>query len=116
MFNLSKDNGKPGRAAPKNISAKEAKAIMDEGKPFTLIDVRTADEFRELRIKGAILIPVDEMDSVQSKLPDKNALILVYCLSGARSTRAAKLLANMGYTNVNNFGGIMNWPYDTISG
>ncbi|MCL2832195.1 MAG: rhodanese-like domain-containing protein [Treponema sp.] len=102
---------------PKNISAKDAKAVMDSGQPYTLVDVRTRDEFEEKRIKGAINIPVDEVESAaESKLRDKNAVILVYCLSGGRSSRACKLLANMGYTNVSNFGGIMSWPYDTISG
>jgi len=111
------DDGKAGKVKARNISPKEAKAIMDEGKPFTLVDVRTPDEFREMHIKGAVLIPVDEIESrAEKKLPDKDAVILVYCASGARSGRASKVLAGMGYTNVNNFGGIMGWPYETVSG
>jgi len=121
FFGSGKDSpggdDKPGKVKARSISPKEAKAIMDEGKPFTLVDVRSADEFRESHIKGALLIPVDEVESrAEKKLPDKNAVILVYCASGARSSRAAKILAGMGYTNVNNFGGIMMWPYGTVSG
>jgi len=111
------EGGKAGRAAPRNISAKQAKTIMDEGGPCTILDVRTSGEFRDKHIKGAILIPVDEIEfRAESKLPDKNAVILVYCQSGGRAARAAKMLADMGYTNVSNFGGIMGWPYDTVSG
>ncbi|MCL2319070.1 MAG: rhodanese-like domain-containing protein [Treponema sp.] len=110
----SKDSGK---AAPRNISPKEAKAIMDGGKPYTLLDVRTEEEFRGGHIKGALLIPDYEIEALaEKKLPDKNAVLLVYCQSGARSARASRKLAGMGYTNVNNFGGIMNWPYDIING
>jgi len=113
----SKDENKEGKAVSRNISAKQAKAIMDEGGPYTLLDVRTKGEFQEGHIKGAVVIPVDEIESrAETKLPDKNAVILVYCASGARSSKAAKILAGMGYTNVNNFGGIMGWPYGTVSG
>ena len=113
----SKDANKTGKVVHKNISPKQAKAIMDEGGPYKLVDVRTREEFRDSHIKGAVLIPVDEIASrAEAQLTDKNAVILVYCASGARSTRASKILADMGYINVNNFGGIMNWPYDTVSG
>ena len=107
------DGGKAGKAVHKNISPKEAKAMMDSGGPHTILDVRTESEFKGGHIKGAVLIPVDEIAArAEKKLTDKNAVILVYCASGARSARAAKTLAGMGYTNVYNFGGIMNWPYD----
>ena len=103
-------------AAPKKISAAQAKAIMDGNDPYTLVDVRTEAEYREARIKGAVLIPVDEIASrAAAELPDKNAVIIVYCRSGVRASRAADILAGMGYTNVNNMGGIMSWPYDTVS-
>ena len=106
-----------GKAQVRDISPKQAKEIMDGSDPFILIDVRTRDEFQRVHIKGALNMPVDTIESgAQTGLPDKNALILVYCASGARSARASKMLAAMGYTNVNNFGGIMNWPYDTVSG
>jgi len=96
------------------ITAEQAKAKMDTGEQYVLLDVRTEEEFNESRIDGAILIPFDEiMDRAESELPDKNVLILVYCRSGRRSANAANELVAMGYTNVYDFGGIIDWPYDT---
>ena len=109
------DAGKPAKITARNISAKDAKAIMDSGGPCTILDVRTDGEYNGGHIKGAISIPVDEIEArAEKKLPDKNAVILVYCQSGARSARAARALAGMGYTNVSNFGGIMSWPYEIV--
>ena len=103
-------------AAYHKISPQEAKLIMDGGKPYILLDVRTDSEFMEKHIAGAILIPVYEITAhADSKLPDKNALILVYCRSGRRSTNAAKELVRIGYTKVYDFGGIIDWPYETVS-
>jgi len=108
-------DSKANITAPRNISAKEAKAMMDEGKPYTLLDVRTAGEYSSGHIKGAILIPNTEIASRAGKeLPDKGAVILIYCRSGVRAANAAQILAGMGYTNVYNFGGIMDWPYETV--
>ena len=101
----------------KNISAEAAKKMMNEGKPFILLDVRSEAEFKEIHIPGAILIPNDQIKArAKSELPDKDALILVYCRSGVRAASASNDLANMGYTNIYNFGGIMNWPYETAGG
>jgi len=109
------NGGKAGVSSPQKISAVQAKAIMDEGKPYTLLDVRTEDEYKEGHIRGAVLIPVDELQThAEKELPDKNAFILVYCRSGARSARAAKTLAGMGYTGIHDFGGIIDWPYETV--
>jgi len=111
-----KGDGKASAAAPKKISAEQAKDMMDKGGPCTLVDVRTAGEFKEGHIKGAVLIPVDEITSrAEKELPDKNAAIVVYCRSGVRAARAAQSLADMGYTNVYNMGGIMSWPYGTVN-
>jgi len=105
------------KAVYQKITAEQAKAIMDEGKPFVLLDVRTDEEFKEKRIDGAILIPDYEIKNrATAELPDKNALILVYCRSGRRSANAANELIKLGYTNVYDFGGIIDWPYDTVSG
>jgi len=110
-------DSKASVAAPRKISAAEAKAMMDKGGPYTLLDVRTEAEFKDGRIKGAILIPDYEVASrAEKELPDKNAVILVYCRSGVRAARAAQILADMGYVNVYNMGGIMSWPYDTVRG
>jgi len=98
------------------ISAQQAKQIMDGNQPFTLVDVRTGAEYREAHIKGAILIPDYEItEQAKTKLPDKNKIVLTYCRSGARSANAAHALADMGYTRVYDFGGIVDWPYGTVS-
>ena len=98
------------------INAEEAKAMMDSGEPYFLLDVRTVEEYTEKRIDGAVLIPDYEIDRAAAELPDQSALILVYCRSGRRSANAANALISMGYTNVYDFGGISDWPYDTIGG
>ena len=99
----------------RKISAAEAKEMMNG--EYILLDVRTEEEFKEERIEGAILIPDYEIgERVETELPDKDALILVYCRSGRRSALAANELAEIGYTNVYDFGGIIDWPYDTVSG
>jgi len=101
----------------KNISAEAAKKMMGEGNPYILLDVRTQAEFKEIHIPGAVLIPNDQIKSrAKTELPDKDALILVYCRSGARAAGAANELDHMGYKNVCNFGGIMNWSYETAKG
>lgn len=103
-------------AGPKKISQKEAKEIMDSRK-VTLVDVRTPGEFAQGYIKGAMLLPLDRLaiDSAK-KLPEKDAEIFVYCLSGSRSRSAASLLARAGYTNVTNIGGIGSWQYGITRG
>jgi rhodanese-related sulfurtransferase len=120
--------GSAGRAAPadqelaqaaehQKITAEEARQMMNDGDAFILLDVRTVDEFNEKRIEGAVLIPDYEIKQrALDELPDKEARILAYCRSGRRSALAAKDLAEMGYSNVYDFGGIIDWPYETISG
>jgi len=94
------------------ISPSEAHAKMQAHPNAIILDVRTSGEFAAGRIPGAILLPNDEIRfRAQDVLPNKNALILVYCRSGARSQDAAENLIYMGYTNVFDFGGILDWPY-----
>ena len=82
-----------------------------------LLDVRTEQEYQEKHIPGAILIPVQEIENrATSELPDKNVVIFVYCRSGARSANAAKILVGKGYTHIYDIGGIIDWPYETVSG
>ena len=96
------------------ITPSQAKEFMDENSSYVLLDVRTNEEFKEMHIAGAVLIPDYEISSrAQSELPDKDALILIYCRSGRRSADAARQLIGMGYTNVYDFGGITSWPYGT---
>ncbi len=102
-------------AAYEQISAKEAKEIMDAEKNYIIIDARTESEFDEGHIKDAILIPEYEIaNRAEKELPDKDALILVYCRSGRRSKIASEELVKLGYTNVKEFGGIIDWPYETV--
>ncbi len=104
-------------ATYQKISGEDAKNMMEDGNPFILLDVRTDEEFKENRIEGAILIPDYEIVSrVEKELVDKDARILIYCRSGRRSALAAKEMINMGYTNVYDFGGIIDWTYDTVNG
>ena len=99
-----------------NITAEEAKKIMDTEPEYVILDVRTEEEFAQGHIPGAILIPDYEIrEEAESSLPDKDALILVYCRSGRRSKNAAETLAELGYTNIREFGGILDWPYETVT-
>lgn len=95
------------------ISQDEAKRIMDEEENYIIVDAREQYEYDEGHIKGAVVIPYTEIEHVAAeKLPDKDQLILVYCRSGRRSKIAAQSLANMGYTNIKEFGGIIDWKYE----
>lgn len=97
------------------ISAEEAKQKMDSGDALIIVDVRTEEEFKTGHIKGAIVIPNESISIEQpTLLPDKNATILVYCRSGNRSKQAADKLVEMGYTQIYDFGGLLEWPYDTV--
>ena len=95
------------------ITAEEARKIMDSGEEHIILDTREQDEFDEGHIAGAILIPYTEIENKAIEMiPDKDKLILVYCRSGRRSKIAAESLAKLGYTNVKEFGGIIDWPYE----
>ena len=87
---------------------------MDTEEDYIILDVRTQEEYDQGHIPGAILIPNTEITAEAEKvLTDKDQLILVYCRSGRRSKLAAVTLAQLGYTNVKEFGGIIDWPYET---
>ena len=96
-----------------NITAEEAKRIMDSEEGYIILDVRAQEEYDESHIPGAILIPHTEIDAkAEEVLTDKDQLILVYCRSGRRSKLAAEALVELGYTNIKEFGGISDWPYE----
>ena len=96
-----------------NITAEEARQIMDTEEDYVILDVRTQEEYDQGHIPGAIVIPHEEIEEkAQQALPDKNQLILVYCRSGRRSKIAAEALLRLGYTNIKEFGGILDWPYE----
>ncbi|MEG0541046.1 MAG: rhodanese-like domain-containing protein [Angelakisella sp.] len=97
------------------ITAEEAKKMMDGESDYIILDVRTKEEFDEGHINNAVLIPDSEIKQrAEAELPQKDQLILVYCRSGRRSAAAAEELVSMGYTNVKDFGGISDWPYDIV--
>ena len=96
-----------------NIAAEEAKQIIDSEEGYIILDVRTQEEYDTGHIPGAILIPDTEIKvKAEEVLTDKEQLILVYCRSGRRSKLAAEALVELGYTNIKEFGGIIDWPYE----
>ena len=96
-----------------NITAEEAKKIMDTETDYVILDVRTQEEYDQGHIPGAIVIPDTEIKvRAEEELPDKDEMILVYCRSGRRSKNAAQILVELGYTNILEFGGILDWPYE----
>lgn len=98
-----------------NITAEEARKLMDSEKDRIILDVRSREEYDQGHIPGAILIPDTEIEAKAADLlPDKDQLILVYCRSGRRSKLAAQSLADLGYTNIREFGGILDWPYEVV--
>ena len=98
-----------------NITAQEAKELMDTQTGYIILDTRTQEEYDSGHIKGAVLLPVDAITegSAQEVIPAKDTQVLVYCRSGNRSVTASKALAQLGYTEVYEFGGINTWPYET---
>ncbi|MBQ8782826.1 MAG: rhodanese-like domain-containing protein [Clostridia bacterium] len=110
----SNNSNREKEAIYMNITAKEAKEIMDSEKEYIILDVRTQEEYDEKHIPGAVLIPdYDIAQKAEDILKDKDQLILVYCRSGRRSKLASEELVKLGYTNIREFGGIIDWPYET---
>ena len=101
----------------RQITAAEAVSLMETEENYIILDVRTQAEYEEKHIPGAICIPNETIGSDEiQELPDKDQLILVYCRSGNRSKQASEKLAALGYTNIVEFGGINDWPGETVSG
>ena len=101
------------KAMYQQITPEEAKKIMASGEEHIILDTREQDEFDEGHIPNAILIPYTEIENkAEEMIPDKNAQILVYCRSGRRSKIASESLAKLGYTNVKEFGGIIDWSWE----
>ena len=112
-----------GCAAPvqessyRQVTAEEAIALMEKESGYIILDVRTAQEYSEKHIPKAVNIPNESIGTEEiPALPDKNQLILVYCRSGNRSKQASEKLAALGYANIVEFGGINDWPGETVSG
>ena len=107
------DTEKDQEAVYVNITAEEAKRIMDSEEGYVILDVRTQEEYDQGHIPGAIVISHEEIaEKAEEVLTDKGQLILVYCRSGRRSKIAAEALVELGYTNIKEFGGIIDWPYE----
>ena len=108
---LNNENSK--EVAYMNITVQEAKNIMDREEGYIILDVRTQEEYDQGHIPGAIVISHEEIaEEAEEVLTDKNQLIPVYCRSGRRSKLAAETLVALGYTNIKEFGGIIDWPYE----
>ena len=104
------------KAAYRQITMEDAAAMMEEEADYIILDVRTKEEYASGHIPNAINIPNEVIGSEEiPELPDKDQLILVYCRSGNRSKQASKKLANLGYTNVVEFGGIMDWTGEIVT-
>ncbi len=103
-------------ASYKQISQDEAMQMMQEQTGYLIVDVRRPDEFAESHIAGAINVPNEEItDEMPELLPDKDQLLLIYCRSGNRSKEASQKLADIGYTNVYEFGGINTWEGEIVT-
>ena len=101
----------------RQVNAEEADTMMEEETGYIILDVRTAQEYSEKHIPGAINIPNETIGTEDiPELPDKEQLILVYCRSGNRSKQASEKLVKLGYTNIVEFGGINDWTGETVSG
>ena len=112
--NVSSENSS---ATYTQISQEEAKEMMGKDDGHIVVDVRREDEYAAGYIPGAILIPNEEIGTEQpAELPDLDQIILIYCRSGNRSKQASQKLADMGYTNVYEFGGIIDWTGEVVTG
>ena len=101
----------------RQINMDEAITVMEEESSYIILDVRTPEEFADKHIPGAINIPNETISTEEiPELPDKDKLILVYCRSGNRSKQASEKLVALGYTNIVEFGGINDWPGETVTG
>ena len=102
-------------AGYQQITAEEAKQMIDEMNDELILDVREQDEYDEKHISDAVLFPVGMIDAETAEgiIPEKDTTVLVYCRSGNRSKTASQKLAELGYTQVYEFGGIKDWPYET---
>ncbi len=99
------------------ISAEDARNLLQRDPDAKIVDVRMELEYRQRHIPGSILIPLSVLaQQATSKLPDKQAALIVHCHGGHRSIQAVRQLLDMGYTHVYDLGGITNWPYETVSG
>ncbi len=121
IFTACQKNPAPKEVSPVpntyiSISQEEAKHLMDTETGYIILDVRRQDEYDAGHIPNAVLLPNETLaETAESVLKDKDQLILVYCRSGNRSKQASQVLADLGYTNVKEFGGILDWQYEIVT-
>lgn len=109
-------NFAPKATGYRQVTTEEAVNIMQTEENYVILDVRTAQEFASGHIPGAVLLPNETIGTEDIPLlPDKDQLILVYCRSGNRSKQAAEKLAQLGYTNIVEFGGINSWTGEIVT-
>ncbi len=101
----------------RSITMNEAVTMMAEETDYIILDVRRPDEFAAGHIPNAVNVPNETIGTAEiPELPDKNQLIMVYCRSGRRSKEASEKLVKLGYTNIVEFGGILDWKGETVTG
>lgn len=105
-----------GKKNYRNLSQAEAKKKLDSGEPVILLDVRSPEEYAQVHIPGSVSLPLDRLADGISKVASKDSELLIYCQSGMRAATASRLLSSLGYTNINNIGGIQTWKYETEKG
>jgi len=118
LFLLAGCSATPAEEATyRQIGMDEAVAMMESESDYIILDFCTPEEFSEKHIPEAINIPNEIIGTEEiPELPNKEQLILIYCRSGNRSKQASEKLAALGYTNIVEFGGIIDWPGETVSG
>ena len=105
-----------GSASYEVISASEAKIMLDNDQSIKLIDVREKSEYDDGHIEGAILLPLGLIqENAESILTNKSAPYILYCRSGNRSNQASQIFIDLGYKNIYDMGGIIDWPYEIIT-
>ncbi len=111
------DSTAPAENSYRQITMAEAVTLMETEENYIILDVRRPDEYADKHIPNAINVPNETIGTADiPELPDKEQLILVYCRSGNRSKQAAEKLAKLGYANIVEFGGIIDWTGETVSG
>ncbi|MCL2874609.1 MAG: rhodanese-like domain-containing protein [Defluviitaleaceae bacterium] len=111
LYGCSPDEPGEISAAFRNIDHEEAREMIDSSQAVIILDVRSIQEHSQRNIQNSLLLPVDEIsyETAAEMLPDKDAVIIVYCASGNRSRRASQALVDLGYRNVYDMGGIEGW-------
>ena len=109
------NNQKEDKIIINHVSMEEALVLMEENSDYIILDVRTKEEYNEGHIPKSISIPNETIDKrVTQQLPNKDQMIFIYCYSGKRSKQAALKLKKLGYTNLIDLGGIINWQGEIV--